>query len=158
MRRCVIRNTHVGTSTANEESKSVIGQFRVVPFRPQATLQNATGPEIICVRDEIMCVRGSAASLDVQYLYGQRIKKCLILPLFTIKYKHFEEPTRQLEYIHVLFVQLFFYIQVNHYCAGRARSKNGISFVVDAEENIVNEILMFKRVLLQVIVPHALTA
>ena len=42
MSRCVIRNTHVGTSTAREESKSVIGQFRVVPFRPQATLQNAS--------------------------------------------------------------------------------------------------------------------
>ena len=41
MSRCVIRNTHVGTSTANEESKSLIGQFRAVPFRPQATLQNA---------------------------------------------------------------------------------------------------------------------
>ena len=31
----------VGTSTANEESKPVIGQFHAVPFRPQATLQNA---------------------------------------------------------------------------------------------------------------------
>ena len=41
MSRCVIRNTHVGTSTANEESKSVIGQFRAVPVRPAATLQNA---------------------------------------------------------------------------------------------------------------------